>query len=251
MKGLDGKVAMITGGGKGVGRSIALALGARGVRILVTGRDERALGETVGEIVYGGGKARHWVGDVRDAACGPGAVDRAFEVFGGLDFVVANAGLRGTAQFGKDFVRAEAILATNVIGTYATFDAAIAKMKGPGRLLATHCALGGLGDAGLVAYEASREGVLGLVRATARELAPKKITCNAIVSGPVDTERNDLLLREIAASTGKTPDAVKAEGLARTSLGRYVDPEEIAELVVFLCSSAADAISGQAIAVGA
>ncbi len=82
MRTLEGKTALVTGGGKGIGRAIALALSARGVRVVVTGRQERALGETVGEIAHGGGKARHLAGDVRDPAHLAAAVARAHDVFG-------------------------------------------------------------------------------------------------------------------------------------------------------------------------
>lgn len=217
MKGFEGKVALVTGGGKGIGRSIALALAARGVRLLVTGRDERALGETVGEIVYGGGKARHLAGDVRDVAHLEAAVHRTVEVFGPLDFVVANATQSGRVELGADLPRAEAILSTNLMGAYHTFHAALRRMKGPGRLLVT--SVGGhghgapvLGASGCAAYDASRAGMIGLVRSTADEVASKQITCNAILPGWADT-----------------------------------DPENVAELVIFLCSSAADGITGQAI----
>src|SRR5262245_12371657 len=84
MRTLDGQVALVTGGGKGIGRAIALALGARGVRVVITGREEKALGETVGEIAHGGGKARHLAGDVRDATHLDAAVTRAIDTFGGL-----------------------------------------------------------------------------------------------------------------------------------------------------------------------
>lgn len=91
MAGLDGKIALITGGGSEVGRAIALALAARGAKVVVTGRSERALGETVGEIAYGGGKARHVVADVTKSAEFTAAAQRATEVFGGLDILVFNA----------------------------------------------------------------------------------------------------------------------------------------------------------------
>ncbi|MBX3199616.1 MAG: SDR family oxidoreductase [Labilithrix sp.] len=249
MKGLDGKVALVTGGGKGIGRSIALALSARGVRIVVTGRDERALGETVGEIVYGGGKARHLRGDVRDPAHVSAAVDRAVEVFDGLDIVIANARQAGRADLGGDDVdRAEAILTTNVMGAYYTFDAAAKRMKGAGRLIATSGVLANPGAAGYAAACASEAAVLGLVRATASELAPRKITCNAVVSGWVDTPAGELAIRAIAASQAKTEEEARAAAVA--PFGRLLAPEELAELVVFLCSSAGDGITGQAIAMG-
>ncbi|MBX3207861.1 MAG: SDR family oxidoreductase [Labilithrix sp.] len=250
MKGLDGKVALVTGGGKGIGRSIALALAARGVRIVVTGRDEKALGETVGEIAYGGGKARHLAGDVRDAAHLSAAVERAVEVFGGLDIVIANAGQSGRVELGgDDLARAEAIVSTNLMGAYYTFNAAAKRMKGPGRLVATSSVLAKFGVSGYAAYCASKAGILGLVRATAEELGPRKITCNAVVPGWVDTAMSDDGIREIAASQGTTEEAAKAAAVAAFPLGRFLEPEEVAELVVFLCSSAGEGITGQAISI--
>ncbi|MCW5833625.1 MAG: SDR family oxidoreductase [Labilithrix sp.] len=226
MKGLDGKVALVTGGGKGIGRSIALALSARGVRVVVTGRDEKALGETVGEIAYGGGKARHLCGDVRDPAHAAAAIDRAVEVFDGLDIVVANAGQSGRADLGgDDLARAEAILATNLMGAYYTFDAAAKRMKGPGRLVATSGVLAELGVAGYAASRAGGAGVLGLVRATADELAPRRITCNAVVCGWVDTlsasEARDPASRR-GAEKRKTEEEAKAAAVA--PLGRLPSP---------------------------
>jgi NAD(P)-dependent dehydrogenase (short-subunit alcohol dehydrogenase family) len=251
IKGLEGKVALITGGGKGIGRSIALALAARGVRIVVTGRDERALGETVGEIAYGGGKARHLAGDVRDAAHLAAAVDRAIEVFGGLDIVVANAGQSGRVELGGDLARAEAILSTNLLGAYTTFHAAASRMNGPGRLIAMSGDLATVAAPGRAAECASKAGILGLVRATALELAPRKITCNAVVPGWIDSATSESHLFEDARVSGRSAEETKAAALAGTAPGRLLEPEEVAELVVYLCSPSADGITGQAIAIGA
>ena len=213
MRTLEGQTALVTGGGKGIGRAIALALSARGVRVVVTGREEKALGETVGEIAHGGGKARHLAGDVRDPAHLAAAVERASSVFGGLDLVIANAGQSGRSELGGDLARAEAILHTNRMGVYYTFNAAVPRMKGRGRLLTVRRAPAELGGAGQAASSASDAAVLGLCRALAVDLAPKKITCNAIIAG-------------------------------------RVEPEEVAQLVVFLCGAGADSITGQAIAIG-
>ncbi len=147
---LDGQVALVTGGGKGVGRAIALALSARGVRLVVTGRTERALGEVVGEIANAGGKARHLAGDLGNPAHLDAVLERAREVFGGLDIVVSNAGAPGPV-----------------------FAAAARVMKGPGRLL-------------LIGRTAAAD----VVRDLAGELGPRAITANAIfpdwrADGPV------------------------------------------------------------------
>jgi NAD(P)-dependent dehydrogenase (short-subunit alcohol dehydrogenase family) len=246
---MDGSVALVTGGGKGIGRAIALALAAKGARVVVTGRDEKALGESVGEIAHGGGKARHLAGDVRDPKHLDAAVARAIDVFGSLDVVVANAGQSGRIDLGGELSRAEDILRTNLMGAYYTFHAAAPRMKGPGRLIATSSVLAKFGVPGYAAYCASKAGILGLVRAVAHEVAPKKITCNAIVPGWVDTQMSDDGLREIAAAAGSTPEKVKAEAVTRFPLGRFLEPDEIAQFVVFLCSRAADGITGQALSI--
>ena len=259
MKGLEGKVALVTGGGDAVGRSIALALAARGVRVVVTGSDERALGETVGEIAYGGGKARHVAGDVTRPADVEAAAARAVEVFGGLDIVVAGAKEVEGVELGCEPDRAGALFATNLLAAYHAFGAAASRMRGPGRLVATSCAplgtpeqsRGSTRSAAGPAFAASNAGLVGLVRATALELSPRKITCNAVVAGCVETEVSEKRLTAIAAAQGTTKDEVRAAAIAGSPLGRLLQPEEIAELVVFLCSPSADAITGKAIAIGA
>ncbi len=204
----------MTGGGKGLGRAIALALSARGVRVVITGREEKALAETVGEIANGGGKGRHLVGDVRDVVHLAAAVARAVDVFGALDIVVANAGRSRRIEVGTDLPEAEAIVQTNLLGAYATFHAALPQMSGPGRLLAISDVVGRRGAAGYAAYCASKAGIEGLCRAVAREVASKRITCNAIAPGPLST------------------------------------PRDLAELAVFLCGPAAAGITGEAISIG-
>jgi NAD(P)-dependent dehydrogenase (short-subunit alcohol dehydrogenase family) len=249
MRSLEGQTALVTGGGKGIGRAIALALAARGARIVITGREERALGETVGEIANAGAKARHVAGDVRDPAHLDRAVARAIEVFGRLDIVIANAGVSGRVALGSDLARAEAILATNVMGAYYTFHAAVPRMHGPGRLLATSSVLANRGVAGHAAYCASKAALLGLCRAVAHEVAPKKITCNALVPGWVEGDLAEAGLRELAEATGKSVGDVKRDEIAGIPLGRFVTAEEIAQLVVYLCGPGASAITGQAVAI--
>jgi NAD(P)-dependent dehydrogenase (short-subunit alcohol dehydrogenase family) len=250
---LEGQVALVTGGGKGIGRSIALHLAARGAKVVVTGRDERALAHVVGEIAYGGGKARHLAGDVRDHAHLAEAVGRCVDELGGLSIVVANAGQSGrvplSAQGAEDLARARAIMETNLLGAYYTFSRAAMRMKGPGRLIALSSVLGKFGVPGYAAYCASKAALHGLVRATALELGSRGITANAVVPGWVDTEMSEAGLLEIAAATGKTRDEAKAAAVAQFPLGRFLDVEEVAGLVCFLCTKAADGITGQAISI--
>jgi 3-hydroxybutyrate dehydrogenase len=248
---LEEQVALVTGGGKGIGRAIALELSGKGARVLVTGRTERALGEMVGEIVYGGGQARHLAGDVRDPTHARAAVARAIETWGRLDVVVANAGITGNTPLGAagSLERARDILDTNLFGTYVAFDAALAVMRGPGRLLAISSVLGKFGAAGQAAYCASKAGLHGLVRSVAAEVGPRGITCNAICPGWVDTEMARSRLASIAEESGKPYDTARHEAEKASPLGRFVEPEEVARVVAFLCSSGGDAVTGQAISV--
>jgi NAD(P)-dependent dehydrogenase (short-subunit alcohol dehydrogenase family) len=248
---LEGQVALVTGGGKGIGEAIALGLSARGARVLVTGRSERELGEIVGEIVHGGGQARHLAGDVRDPAHARAAVARAIDTWGRLDLVVANAGVAGNVALGETggAERAKDILDTNLFGTYLAFDAALAVMRGPGRLLAISSVLGKFGVAGQAAYCASKAGLHGLVRAVAAEVGGRGITCNAICPGWVDTAMARLRIAEIAGEAKTTYEAAREDAAKSAPLGRFVEAEEVADLVAFLCSRAGDAVTGQALSI--
>ncbi len=248
---LDGQVALVTGGGKGIGRAIALHLSGRGARVLVTGRDERPLGDIVGEIVHAGGQARHLAGDVRDPLHARAAVARAVEAWGHLDVVVANAGVSGTVPMGAagGFERAKDILDTNLLGTYLTFDAALAVMRGPGRLVAISSVLGKFGAPGQAAYCASKAGLHGLVRAIAAEVGLRGVTCNAVCPGWVDTQMARARIANLAAEAKTTYEAAREDAARATPLGRFVDPDEVASLVAFLCTRDADAVTGQALSV--
>src|SRR5450432_4202270 len=248
---LEGQVALVTGGGKGIGQAISLELSGRGARVLVTGRSERELGEVVGEIVHAGGQARHLAGDVRDPLHAPAAVARAIDTWGRLDLVVANAGIAGNVAMGETGgpERAKDILDTNLFGAYLVFDAALAVIRGPGRLVAISSVLGKFGAAGQAAYCASKAGLHGLVRAVAAEVGVRGVTCNAVCPGWVDTEMARGRIAALAAEAKKSYETAREDAVKATPLGRFVDPEEVADLVAFLCSRQADAVTGQALSV--
>jgi 3-hydroxybutyrate dehydrogenase len=248
---LEGQVAVVTGGGKGIGRALALEFAGHGARVMVTGRGERELGETVGEIVHAGGQGRHVAGDVRDAQHVREVVARAGEIWGRLDIVVANAGMAGTTRMGEagGIARAKEILETNLFGTYLVFDVALAAMRGPGRLIAVSSVLGKFGVAGQAAYCASKSGLHGLVRAVAAEVGPRGVTCNALCPGWVDTAMARTRIAELAGEARTSYDDARDAAARSTPLGRFVEPEEVARVAIFLCSRAADAITGQAISV--
>jgi 3-hydroxybutyrate dehydrogenase len=248
---LEGHVAIVTGGGRGIGRAIALELAGRGARVLVTGREEPALGETVGEVAHAGGQARHLVGDVRDVAHARAAAARAVEAWGRVDIVVANAGIAGTTRMGDPAgpARAQAIVETNLLGAYFAFDAALTVMAGPGRLVAISSVLGKFGAEGQAAYCASKAGLHGLVRAVATEVGPRGITCNAVCPGWVDTEMARARIADLGREQGKTYDAMRRAVAMETPVQRFVEPDEVARLVAYLCSPAAASITGQALSI--
>jgi NAD(P)-dependent dehydrogenase (short-subunit alcohol dehydrogenase family) len=248
---LEGQVALVTGGARGIGRSIVLELVGCGARVVVTGREERALGEVIGEVAHCGGQGRHLVGDVRDAAHLAAAVSRAIETWGRLDVVVANAGIAAGAPIGQEGGAAIAreILDTNLLGAYLTFDAAVPAMRSAGRLIAISSVLGKFGASGQGAYCASKAGLIGLVRALAVEVGPRKMTCNAVCPGWVDTDMARTRLEELARDSGTTYEETRAEAERAVPIGRFVEPEEVARVVSFLCSRAGAAITGQAISV--
>jgi len=152
MRSLEGRTALVTGGGTILGRAIALALSARGVRIVVTGRDEKALGETVGEVAYGGGKARHLAGDPSDPAHLAAALERATSVFSAPDIAVVADGK----------------------GAETALDTLAKRIGSPGRLL--------------VALAGPTNGLSSLVRELAVAVEDRAITCNAILLDPAVEE---------------------------------------------------------------
>jgi NAD(P)-dependent dehydrogenase (short-subunit alcohol dehydrogenase family) len=178
-------------------------------------------------------------------------VARATETWGRLDIVVANAGQTATARLGEGASSSEArgVMETNLFGTYYLFDAALVALGSPGRLVAISSVLGKFGAAGQGAYCASKAGLHGLVRAVALEVASRQITCNAVCPGWVDTEMARSRLFSMAASAERPlEEVVRAAGDA-VPIGRFVQPEEVARFVAFLCSPAASAITGQALSI--
>ena len=239
----------MTGGGRGIGRAIALRLAGQGAKVLVTGRNERTLGEVVGEIAHAGGKGRHLVADVRDPAAMERAAVFAVESFGGLDVVVANAGISGPAPLTAETSFAEDVVRTNLLGTMFTFRAAALAMTGPGRLVAVSSVLGKFGVAEYGAYCASKAGIQGLVRALAHELGPRAITVNAVCAGWTETEMGDAGIALLAQALGTSAADAKRAATSAFPLGRFLDPDEVARVVAFVASPDSAGITGQALSI--
>ena len=244
---LQGKCALVTGAGSGIGRAIATTLARCGATVALVGRRKDQLEVTARQVVTAGGQAAVEPFDVTDRA----AVDRGVTVLarklGGFDIVVNNAGAGGPNAClvdGPD--RWDTIVRTNLDGMYFVTRAALKHFRDGGRVVNVASVLGKFGVPGYTAYCASKHGVIGFTKALALEAAPRKITVNAICPGWVETEMAREGMELIAKGSGITYEAARKGALAMVPLGRIVEPEEIGGLVAWLCSDAAAAVTGQA-----
>ncbi|HYM31073.1 MAG TPA: SDR family oxidoreductase [Candidatus Cybelea sp.] len=239
-KPLAGKVAVVTGAGKNIGRAIALALAADGAAVIVNGRKDRAAVENVvGEIKSAGGKAIPHIADVSDGVAVSAMIAAAVSAFGGIDIAVSNAGLRRQTPFLKmDFAEWREILSVALDGAFHLAKAVVPSMiaRGGGAIVGLSGISHHVGMAERVHVNASKAGLEGFVRGLAVELAPHNIRVNAVAPGAIETVRG--------ASAGVLP-----ERLARdpSPLGRRGTPEEIAALVRLLVGPDGAYITGQTI----
>ena len=237
---LEGKVALVTGASRGIGRAIALALAREGAAVGVShfpdpGETARAQ-EVVADAQQLGAKAVALPADVTDAAAVRRAVAALIEAFGGLDVVVTNAGIIHRQPL-IDVAEADwdRVIAVNLTGTFNTVQAALPHLvrQRRGKIVTVASELALVGGAGLGAYVASKAGVIGLTKCLARELGPLGINVNAVAPGPTDTE----MLR--------SNPAFRDENKANVPLGRWGDPRDVALTVLFLASSDSDHYAGQ------
>jgi ketoreductase len=245
---LRGKCCLVTGGGSGIGAAIARGLGAAGATVAVLGRQRAALQATIASLGARRDRAFAVVADVTNREQLRRAVDRAAKSMQGLDVLVNNAGTggpNGCALPGPD--RWDEVVRTNLDGVFHTTRAALAHLRDGGRIVNISSVLGRFGVPGYTAYCASKHGVIGLTKALALELAPRAVTVNAICPGWVDTEMAAAGMRLLAESMHVGFDEARRHALAAVPLGRMLEPAEIAELVLWLCSKAARGMTGQAI----
>jgi NAD(P)-dependent dehydrogenase (short-subunit alcohol dehydrogenase family) len=245
---LRGRRCLITGGGTGIGAGIATELVQQGAVVAVLGRRKGPLQAVVAELRRLGSEAFAITGDVTDAASIRRAAGRAAKALGGLDVLVNNAGVGGPnagALPGPE--RWDEIVRTNLDGVFHTTRAALPHMADDGRIVNISSVLGRFGVPGYTAYCASKHGVVGLTKALALELAPRRITVNAICPGWVDTEMATAGIQLMATGMGVDFAAAKRTAMAAVPLGRMLQPREIGGLVAWLCSAAAAGMTGQAI----
>jgi 3-oxoacyl-[acyl-carrier protein] reductase len=238
----EGRVAVVTGGTRGIGRAIALRLAAEGANVAVSYRSKDDAAEETAEAVRAAGvKCEIFKGDVAS----PEEVQALFkgvsDVFGRVDILVNNAGITRdniTMRMKED--EFDKVIRTNLGGTYLCTRAALRPMVRArwGRIVNISSVVGLVGNSGQANYAASKAGIIGFTKSVAREVAQRGITANAVAPGYVETEL-----------TGSLPEEVKDQIRSQVPMGRFGEAEEVAEVVAFLVGEGAGYVTGQTIAV--
>ena len=238
----DGRVAVVTGGGRGIGRAVALRLANEGANVAISYRSNDAAAEEVAEEVRAAGaQCEIFKGDVAS----PEDVDALFksagEALGPVEILVNNAGLtRDNLMMRMKESEFDEVLRTNLRGTYLCTRAALRPMIRArwGRIVNVSSVVGLVGNAGQANYAASKAGIIGFTKSVAREVAQRGITANVVAPGYVETEL-----------TSSLSDEVKDQIRGQVPAGRFAEAEEVAEVVAFLAGEGAGYVTGQTLAV--
>jgi 3-oxoacyl-[acyl-carrier protein] reductase len=238
---LAGKVALVTGASRGLGKAIALALAREGAAIAAVARSEEALVETLEAIRTAGGVAEPFAGDVSDGPAMDAVVEKIAARFEHIDVLVNNAGVTRDGLLARMTSEAwDAVIDTNLKGAFnltRTVGRMMVKQRS-GRIVNISSVIGLMGNAGQANYAASKAGLIGFSKSVAREFASRGITCNVVCPGFIETD----MTRELS-------DDLRKKLLERIPLQRFGHPDDIAGVVAFLCSPAANYITGQILTV--
>ncbi len=238
---MEGRVGVVTGGGKGIGLAIARRLRSNGAAVVVTGRDQAALDAFVAETTAAGGRALAVVADLAKAGEADRVCAATLEAFGKADYLVNNAGItRDGLVVRMSDGDWDAVLDTNLKGAFRAIRAFTRPMMKQrwGRIVNITSVIGLIGNAGQANYSASKAGLIGLTKAVAKELASRHITVNAVAPGFIET-----------AMTEALGESVRAGLQAQIPLGRLGSAEAVAHAVAFLCSEEAGYVTGQVLPV--
>ncbi len=241
---LTGKVALVTGGSRGIGRAIAVALGRRGAKVIINyAARADAAHEAAAAVEAAGGQAAILAFDVASSAAVTEAIKAIGKDHGGLDILVNNAGvaINGLVMRFSD-EQWQKTLAVNLGGAFHCIRAAsslLLRAKAAGRIINITSVIGEMGNGGQTAYAASKAGLIGLTMSTARELASRGVTCNAIAPGFIETDM----------TAEHLPEAQRTKLLEQIPLGKIGRPEDVADAAAFLAGPEAAYITGQVLRV--
>ena len=235
---LDGKIALVTGGSRGIGRAIALRLAEEGAKVAINYADNQTAAEEVKAIIeQHGGTAMIVQTDVSDSTAAAEMVARVHEELGGLDILVNNAGItRDTLLVRMKDEDFDAVINTNLKGIYSCTKAAAKFMtkQRSGRIVNLSSVVGEIGNVGQTNYAAAKAGVIGFSKAAAKEFASRHVTVNVVAPGFIDTDMTAVL-----------KDSIREKLIEGIPLGALGKPEHVADAVLFLVSDAASYITGQ------
>jgi 3-oxoacyl-[acyl-carrier protein] reductase len=237
---LSGRVALVTGASRGIGRAIATRLAAQGATVVAAARGDHA-GECVAALVAQGHRAEALTLDVTDSASLEAAPGAVIEKHGRLDILVSNAGItRDQLLMRMKRVDWDAVLATNLTATYVLAQAVVRPMlrQRGGRIIAVSSVVGQAGNAGQTNYAASKAGLIGFAKALAREVASRGVTVNVIAPGMIETDMTRGLSEE-----------AHGELRRQIPLGRLGTPDDVAAAACFLASDEAAYITGHVLSV--
>ena len=245
---LDGKTAIITGAGAGIGRAATHKFAAAGANVLAVDINEDGLQATVTESKSNA--VSYFVADVTQQQSNDAMAAECVERFGGVDCFVANAGIEGqvTSILEYDEAIFDKVMAVNVKGVFLGIRSVVPRMqaRGGGAIVITSSVAGLSGAPSIAPYSTSKHAVIGLMRSAAKEFAPMNIRVNTVNPGPIETR----MMRSLESGMGAEHAAqVKAQISSRIPVGRYGEPDEIANVMRFLCSDDASFITGAVYAV--
>ena len=239
---MEGRVALVTGGGRGIGRAIAVRLARGGAKVAVSYRSNDAAAQETAKLVReAGAECETFKGDVAEAADVEALVKGVDEALGPVGILVNNAGMtRDNLLLRMKDAEFDEVVHTNLKGTYLCTRACLRPMVRArwGRIVNVSSVVGLLGNAGQANYAASKAGIIGFTKSVAREVANRGITANAVAPGYVETEL-----------TGSLPEKVKEGILGQVPVGRFGEREGVAEVGAFLAGEGAAYVTGQTIAV--